>query len=291
MKTERSDVEFPLWRKKVDFSLFKKMETPIPNWVSKIWRIERLFGTNTSKKNKEADVIIKFNKNDYEGWIIYTNYKKQGDTFYKLTFSKAFGGKLRDVFVMSYMRGLEQQLRKGNQTYIQKQVEEDIPFWEFIDIEFDAKNKIISCKAHYFQKPIFPELFKRFVRSHILKDIENELLNKGNFKFIKEDWKRKNELGQFLERRNIIYYLIDTKNKLLYIGESDGTQRISASRSELPHWDYFRVDCLPEWLTKKQRVELERLTIRSFASLLKNKRNVESKVISDYVLVNKKIDI
>lgn len=34
MKTERSNVEFPMWRKKVDDSLLNDYMTPIPNWLS-----------------------------------------------------------------------------------------------------------------------------------------------------------------------------------------------------------------------------------------------------------------
>ncbi|MBK9672797.1 MAG: hypothetical protein IPO70_11220 [Bacteroidetes bacterium] len=148
----------------------------------------------------------------------------------------------------------------------------------------------MNCKAHYTQKPIFPELFKQLVRSHILKDMENQLLNKGEFKFIKENWWPRSELSVLLERKNIIYYLIDTQKKQFYIGEAEHTKRITPNRKEIPGWDFFRIDCLPEWLTKNQRVELERLIIRSYASILKNNKNIPSKEISDYSLVNKKID-
>jgi len=129
------------------------------------------------------------------------------------------------------------------------------------------------------------------VRSHVIKDLENRLLNKGDFKFIKEDWKPRSEFKVYLERNNIIYYLIDTEKRLLYIGEAGSTNRISQARKEISDWNFFRIDCLPEWLTKSQRLELERLVIRSFASLLYNHRNINSKIISEYILVNKKIDL
>jgi hypothetical protein len=289
MRLERSDIKFPLWRKKVDSSLFHKIETPIPNWLAKIWSIEKIFGKNTLRKNPQSQVEIIFDKIKYEGWVTYVKYAET-DTLYKLFFSKEFAEKLRDVFIMSYMRSLEQRLRGNNRTY-RNNVEDDIPFWEFLDIEFDKSRKLFKCKAHYYQKPIFPELFKQFVRSHLLKEIENKLLDKGDFKFIKEDWKPRSEISLLLERRNIIYYLMDTKNKLLYIGESDHTKRITQQRKEIPQWDYYRMDCLPGWLDRGQRLELERLMIRSFASILINGKNIYSKKISEYKLVNKKIDI
>lgn len=287
MKLERSDIKFPLWRKKVDSSLFSKAHTPIPNWCVKAWNIDKVFGINTSRKIPAADVKIKFDKNEFEGWVTYSHNK---DTTYQLFLSKEFVERLKDFFIMSYMRSLEQRLRKGNPIYENKDIEQEVPFWEFLDIEFDYQRKIFNCKAHYFQKPIFPELFKQFARSHLLKDMENRLLNKGDFKFIKEDWISRGEIKTFLERRNIIYYLIDTENKLLYIGESDHTKRIAQSRKEIPHWNYFRVDCLPEWLSKSERLELERLIIRSFASVLINNKGVKYQLISEFLLVNKKID-
>ncbi len=287
MKLERSDIEFPLWRKKVDSSLFNKLHTPIPNWCVKAWQIENVFGRNTSRKTATAEIKIKFDKKIYDGWVTYSHNK---DTNYQLFLSKDIVEELKDVFIMSYMRSLEQRLRKDNPLYEDRNIEEEVPFWEFIDIEFDHTLKIFKFKAHYYQKPIFPELFKQFIRSHLLKDIENSLLNKGDFKFIKQDWISKTDSKTFLGRNNIIYYLIDTKNKLLYIGEGEHSKRIFQPRKEIPEWDYFRVDCLPEWLTKTQRLEIERLIIRSFASVLSNYKNIKTKRISDYGLVNKKID-
>lgn len=297
MKLERSDIKFPLWRKKVDSNLFSKLHTPIPNWCVKFWNIKEVFGTNTSRKNPSSEVKIRFEKTIYPGWLTYSLHK---DTNYQLFLAKDIGDKLKETFIMSYLRSLEQLLRKDKilrgetKIYDKKNVmkiEEEIPFWEFIDIDFDDSNKIFTFKAHYYQKPLFPELFRQFVRSHLLKEIENKLLNKGDFKFIKENWLPRKDFKTFLERKNIIYYLIDTENKLLYIGESERTLRILHKRSYIPDWDYFRVDCLPEWLTKSQRLELERLIIRSYASVLVNSKKIITMEISNYTLVNKKIDI
>ncbi|MGV3530574.1 MAG: hypothetical protein ACO1OO_16855 [Flavisolibacter sp.] len=287
MKFERSDVKFPLWRKKVDSSLFNKAHTPIPNWCAKAWDMKRIFGTNTSKKNSVSHVQIKFEKQFYEGRVTYSLNK---DTDYQIYLAKDLVEVLKDRFVMSYMRSLEQRLRKGNDAYKDIDLEEELSFWEFIDIEFDHTKKVFLCKAHYHQRSIFPELFKQIIRSHHLKEIENQLLDKGSFKFIKQDWTPRSEFKKLLERRNIIYYLIDTKNCLLYIGEAEHTKRISQARDYIPNWDYFRIDGLPEWLTRNHRLELERLIIRSFASILINNRQIKSKHISNYKLVNRKID-
>ncbi len=288
MKVERSDIEFPLWRKKVDSVLLDRLHTPLPNWVAKLWSIEDMVGKNSSKKDVESAVKIIFEKKQYLGWVTYAKYQKK-DTNYKLFISNEFSNRLKDVFVMSYMRSLEIKLRKANLIHVGN-VEEEIPFWEFLDIEFDRKNKLFTCKAHYCHKPIFPELFKQFVKSHLLKEIENKLSAKGDFKFIKEDWQSRKHAKALLERKNIIYYLIDTKNKLFYIGEGECSKRILHPRSELPDWDFFRIECLPEWLSRSERQELERLLIRSYASVLNNHKGIPTRLISEFHLVNKKID-
>lgn len=287
-KRERSNIKFPLWRKKVDTSLFTKLDTPIPNWLAEVWQIESIIGTNSSKKSEETAITLILNKKIFKGSILYTKHYGR-ETNYKLFFSKDFAEELKDCFVMSYMRTLESKLRTGNESY-HGNIEDEIPFWEFLDLEFDKANRIFLCKAHYTQKPIFPELFKQFTKSHLLKDMENRLLEKGEFKFIKQDWRPKPELSlQLFDHPNFIYYLIDTENKLLYIGESETIKRILQRRAEIPEWNYFRIDFLPIWITRNQRLELERLMIRSFASLLSNKK-ITHITISEYSLANKKID-
>lgn len=287
MKFERSDIKFPLWRKKVDSSLFNKAHTPIPNWCAKAWGIKKIFGLNTSRKSEGAQVKIKFKGKLYSARVTYSVNK---DTDFQIFLFEDFVEQLKDSFIMSYMRSLEQKLRKADARYKDPDMEDEYSFWEFLDIEFDSQNKLFICKAHYTQKPMFPELFKQFISSHVLKGIENKLLNKGEFKFIKDNWRPRSELGKFLGNKNYIYYLIDTKNKLIYIGESDTNKRLNSKRSEIPEWNFFRVDFLPEWISRRERLELERLIIRSFASILINSKSIPTKSISLYRLVNRKVD-
>ncbi|MDN3586102.1 hypothetical protein QWY86_05450 [Pedobacter aquatilis] len=272
----------------MDTSLFTKLDTPIPGWVEEMWDLAKVFGENSSKRNPVASVSLSFNGREFPGFVLCTA-KYGNDTDYKLFFTKDFAAALKDIFVMSYMRTLEKKLRKNAGGY-SSDVEQDIPFWEFLDLEFDKKTKTFHCYAHYTQKPMFPELFKQFTNSHLLRDMENRLLGKGDFKFIKQDWRPKTELGSILEHTNIIYYLIDTTSKLLYIGESESTKRIMTPRADIPDWDHFRIDCLPPWISRLQRLELERLMIRSFASVLANYKNIPFQEISEYRLANKKID-
>ena len=58
----------------------------------------------------------------------------------------------------------------------------------------------------------------------------------------------------------------------------------------ISNWTHYRYDVLPKECSDEIRVSIERMIIRSYASLLKNKSNVKSIEISTYKLVNEKID-
>src|ERR1051325_2655781 len=69
MKLERSDVEFPIWRKKVDKSLFEHNGTTIPVWACQMWSLTDIFAEVSSRRDERAKVVVSFGGNDYEGWI------------------------------------------------------------------------------------------------------------------------------------------------------------------------------------------------------------------------------
>lgn len=284
MKVERSDIDFPVWRKKVDSSLLKDACTPIPSWLKKVWGIDNLFKYSSSKKSPEAIVGIRFRRKDYDGSV--ARYKSPESTsFFKLFISKELCDILKQTFLMSYLRCIEADLRKrkGNN----KDAEKDIPFWEFLDIEFDSINKIFFLDAHYIQLPSFPELFKNLVNSNIVQQFENT----GKFDFYKSNWQPRANLKEITEVYNVIYYLVDSKKKLLYIGEAEQMlRRFKQGHSLISEWDFFRYERLSNIFSKKQRITLEELIIRTFAAFLPNSRKIPSINISEYKLVNRKIE-
>lgn len=253
-----------------------------------MWDIESLFGLCRDKENVNSKVVVSYDKKNYIGRIIYSPSKDM----FRLFFAKELGEKLKDIFLMSYMRSIEQDLRKNKNEYQDTDIEEEIPFWEFLDIEFDSQNKKFKFKAHYVQKPIFTELFKELVKSHTLKRIEDELNEKPSFRFTKGDWRNRESLIQQIDSKNVIYNLIDTQSKIIYIGEAESLiKRLNQEREEIKNWDFYRFDTLPDGLTKQQRVAIERLLIRTFASFFENSKNIPSMKVSDFILANKKIDV
>jgi len=88
---------------------------------------------------------------------------------------------------------------------------------------------------------------------------------------------------------NVIYYLANTKKKLLYIGKAEILgNRVTPGRDHQNmsgDWDKFRYDIVKlEYANILDKIEDH--TIRSFASVLKNKKNYPSLEIGSYVLVN-----
>ncbi len=69
----------------------------------------------------------------------------------------------------------------------------------------------------------------------------------------------------------------------------DLVKRLSQKYPSIPKWNYFRYDVLPNHL-ETLRIPLERMIIRKFAVLLRNKKGIDSLEISDYILANDKID-
>jgi len=170
MKLERSNVEFPIWRKKVDSSLLQHKGTTIPNWACKMWDIDQLFSKCTSKKDPKSQVTITFDKTNYEGQVTIAS-KGRATPAYRLWFTEELQIKLKETYPMSFMRDIENRLRKEKQA----DIENEIPFWEFLDMEFDHTNRTFLFNAYYTQKPSFPELFKRIIGSPMIHKIDDEL--------------------------------------------------------------------------------------------------------------------
>jgi hypothetical protein len=85
--------------------------------------------------------------------------------------------------------------------------------------------------------------------------------------------------------------LIDTREKRFYVGEAaDLIKRLVQPHTTIPNWDFFRYNVLPTELAP-YRVAIERMLIRDFAAVLKNKRDISWQAISDCELANDRVDV
>lgn len=118
-----------------------------------------------------------------------------------------------------------------------------------------------------------------------------ELKKKTKFRIYKTGWIKREELDSQLGNTNVIYILLDTKNKLIYIGEAkDLIKRLKGSHPSIKNWDYFRYDTLPDEFAD-YRVTLERMIVRDMASLFENKGEIRNMLSTKYKLTNDRIDI
>jgi hypothetical protein len=282
---ERSDIDKPLWRKKVDGTLLKGSSTPIPQWLWDIWSIEQTFGKVTSKKDPKSAVKLIYNGRNFKGNV--TRIKNPNGHRYRLQFEKPLANALSDVYLMSYMRLLESEL-SSNQSH--REIEKEISFWEFLDIEFDYSHKLFRLTSHYTIKPQFPNLFAKLINSAPLKAIGAEVLEKDAKKIHKQDWKEKSEYKTELGAENVIYMLADSVSKLIYVGEANVlVKRFDNGHPDIKNWNYYKYNVLPTELAE-YRLAIERMVIRDLAALLENKQDIPNIKISEYKLANRKID-
>ena len=113
MKIERSKVEFPLWRKKVDKSLFEHSGTTVPAWACQMWGLPNLFSEVSSKKNPRSNVVVVFQNKTFNGWVTFSKSSR-----YRLWFEDSLSIELKRSFLMSYMRALESGLEENTKRVI-----------------------------------------------------------------------------------------------------------------------------------------------------------------------------
>jgi hypothetical protein len=283
MKYERSHAEFAIWRKKVDKSIFEQSGTTIPEWACKMWSLPSLFSGITRRDQPGAAAQVTFKERPYSAWVTSAPHGRTNPAF-RLWFDAALSYELKQSFLMSYMRSLEDALGDS------QDIEVDIPFWEFLDIEFDPGKRLFRFVAHYTMRPAFPHLFKRLLGSPAIKTIEDELEGKPAQRIHKQDWKLRSELAFELGAKNVIYFLHAAGTKRFYIGEArDLVKRLLQPHPSIPDWDYFRYDVLPPALDP-YRVALERMLIRDFAAVLSNTTGIGFRDIGAHALANDKVD-
>jgi hypothetical protein len=284
MKLERSNIEFAVWRKKVDKSLFEHNGTTIPEWACRMWSLQQMYGEVTSRNDPKSKALIIYEGSEYPAWVTTAPHGRKSPAI-RMWYSPLLSLELKRAFLMSYMRSLESALAKVTD------IEQSIPFWEFLDIEFDKTQRLFRFVAYYRQQPSFPHLFKRLIGSPALRKVGDEIEGKAHVRIYKQDWKARSELEFELGAQNVIYMLIDTKEKRFYIGEAaDLVKRLTQPHSSIPNWNHFRYSVLPVELAP-YRIALERMLIRDFAAVLKNKKQILWHQIGDCELANDKLDL
>jgi hypothetical protein len=203
VKSERSDVEFAIWRKKVDKSLFEHDAATIPEWACRMWGLPEIYGTVTSRKDPRSSAEVIYKGAQYDAWVTTAPHGRKNPAF-RLWFDPVLSLGLKRTFLMSYMRSLEAALQG------KVDIERLIPFWEFLDIEFDKQRRVFKFVAYYRQEASFPHLFERLIGSPALRKVADEIERKADLRIYKQNWKPRSDLEFELGAQNVIYMLVDT---------------------------------------------------------------------------------
>jgi hypothetical protein len=230
-----------------------------------MWKIDTLFSRKGGRHDPTSRVELEFQTRSYVGAVV-GQARPNGRRSYRLWFDEELRIALAQTFVMSNMRDLEGRLQsvagqKGN-------VEQDIPFWEFLDIEFNRKRRQFLLTAYYPQKPSFPLLFHRMAGAPALKRIRDEIAGKSPFRIHKQEWRPRDQFELEIGATNVIYMLTDSDKRLVYVGETDDlVSRLSRGHVQIPDWDFYRYDALPAaWAP--YRLQIERMLIFDVEQLL-----------------------
>ena len=118
----------------------------------------------------------------------------------------------------------------------------------------------------------------------------DELAGKSAERIHKQKWKPRLEYEAEIGAINVIYMLADTVKRLLYVGEADSLiSRFRRGHELIPDWNYYRYSALPQ-LFAEHRLQLERMVIRDIDALLGENAAALPVAISDFKLVNLRID-
>lgn len=261
-RLERTDIRFPLWRKKVDGSVFFERAILIPKAYEAQWGIPARFKGVASKTDRKSRVAIWFGGRRFDGFVTELQAKRRKDS-YRIFYDAKLASELKDAFIMTFMRSLE--LQTGE--YGNVSIEALIPFQEFLDIEFDGRTRSFHFTAHYRQPATFPALFESIRRSTVLQGIEHDLAGERP-RILSTPWHRRADLRQHAHAVNVIYHLLDEASGQIYVGEAGVLgDRLRGKRPEIPGWTHFRYDVLPASLAG-MRLEIERMAIASLSFIL-----------------------
>jgi len=142
-----------MWRKKMDASMFDHKSTFIPHWIRDVFGITETFPLS-SRKDPRTIVEIEYHNPDGEathhrGWVVTTRYTEGRNDVMRLFIDDGVYENLKRDFQMTYLRSVEKRYRDWNSPT----AEREIPFWEFLDIEFDSEELVFVFTPHYNLQP------------------------------------------------------------------------------------------------------------------------------------------
>ncbi|KJU71144.1 hypothetical protein [Clostridium baratii] len=222
-----------------------------------------------------------FNNREYDVNLAFKSRKKNKSElpYYQLSIGEKLKKELKKTFIHTVLNIksstiMKQKGRKFNE--------------EALSIELIKKDAeyVLRLKPFIRISTEYDEYFKVLIKSNLL----DYPLGSDNKKVIvsSSEWLDISEIDKYKGTRNIIYYLLNSKAKEIYIGSTNLFEnRVTVKKSELPDWDKFRFEVINPDYTAILR-DIEYMIIRNFANVLKNNDNIKGLEINEYTLVNRR---
>jgi hypothetical protein len=264
--------------KKIDKSFFDRGIT-IPNKYISVFLQGKKIKIGTSRKIK-----LKFVGKLYDASMLFVN-RSGAKPVYQIRWDQNidFINILKKEFIQTYfvIKSQEFDSRLANEYYITNLLGGN----QEVIILKPINKDIIELETFIKISTPYDNIFKRFVEENVfgwLSETNRDYLIVKSTK-----WFAKDEIVHHEDTPYVVYYLIDEKNKELYIGSATRLgDRVKIGRKEIPGWNIFKYDIIhPQYHHLLRRIEFH--TIGAFASLMKNNGNINYFGISDYKLVNK----
>ncbi len=242
------------------------------------------------KLGTSREINLIWDKKKYTGKICHVN-RKTATPVYQIRWdtSRDFLYKLRKSFIQSYVILKSQKELFDNNNVAEKHFRTNLEGGQQEVIMFtpNLKGELeidVFIKIENEWNALFERLVDENVFGWIFEKSDKEYLIQKS-----TSWIKVKDFNIHKNAVNVIYYLANTKKKLLYIGKADDlSKRVKPGRKHQEmqgDWDMFKYDVIrPEFANLIERIEDH--TIRTVASVLKNTKGYSSLDISAYTIVN-----
>jgi|TARA_B100001971_G_scaffold214511_1_gene252348 hypothetical protein len=236
------------------------------------------------------DVEILWDKKKYAAKLSHIN-RKNASPVYQLRWdnNKELLNKIRKTFIQSYVvlksqKELFDKSKKDRKHFRTKLTGEQ---QEVLRVN-PLNEKQIIFDVFIRVENEWNDLFERLAEENVFGWLFDK--NKKYLISKSTNWIKVIDFNHHANAVNVIYYLANTRKKLLYIGKAENLgKRVTPGKKHMDmdgDWDLFKYDIVyPEFANILERIEDH--TIRSFASILKNNKKYPSLELSTFKLVNR----
>lgn len=272
---------------------YKKVDRSLLEWgfIVPNEYVKSFEGKNHIKLGSAKDVSILFEGHTYKARLYHVN-RTEYNSVYQMRWdaNKELLKHLRKTFIQSYVILKSQKelfdVSKKERKYFRTHLsggQQEVLIIEPIKPELFRLEVFIKIKNEW------NELFERLAEENVFgwvfhKKDKHYLIQRST------NWIKSKDFKKHKNAINVIYYLANTKKKLIYVGKAEILgNRVKPGRQhqDMPEdWDLFRYDMIrPEFSNILERIEDH--TIRALAAILENTKNFPTLKISSFKLMNK----